>query len=245
MGQGFRFGFPCGTIGKKKKEVVGMGKEKRCVMFCAGGFDELLAPVEPDDYVIAADGGFLHTQRLGLTPQVILGDFDSLGYVPEGAIRYPVEKDDTDAMLAIRLGLQAGCREFWLYGSLDGPRLDHTLANLQALAFLLDHNAVGYLIGCREIATAMGRETLSFPQKQEGLLSVFALGGAASGVSIQGLQYALADGALSPSFPLGVSNHFVGRPAHIRVTCGTLTLIWDRAIGLPDRRCPQGKGAAL
>ena len=56
----------------------------RCLIFCAGEFDALVTPVEPDDYVIAADGGLAHTQRLGLTADVILGDFDSLGYVPEG-----------------------------------------------------------------------------------------------------------------------------------------------------------------
>ena len=86
----------------------------KCVIFCAGGFDGLIEPINESDFVIAADGGFVHVQRLGLMPQLILGDFDSLGYTPEGAQVFPVEKDDTDAMLAVRVGLEKGYREFLL-----------------------------------------------------------------------------------------------------------------------------------
>ena len=115
-----------------------MGK---CIIFCAADFHGLAAPLEKEDYIIAADGGLNHTNNLGITPNGILGDFDSLGYMPEGSLVFPVEKDDTDAMLAIRKGLELGYREFYLYGSLDGPRLDHTVANFQALQFLCDHGA--------------------------------------------------------------------------------------------------------
>ena len=87
---------------------------KPCVIFCAAGFDGLLAPIPENALTIAADGGLRHTQSLGLNPDVILGDFDSLGYVPEDSRVFPVEKDDTDAMLAVRLGLQQGCGWFEL-----------------------------------------------------------------------------------------------------------------------------------
>ena len=121
-----------------------MGK---CIIFCAADFHGLIAPLAKDDFILAADGGLTHTQTLGICPNGILGDFDSLGYTPEGSTVFPVEKDDTDAMLAVRKGLELGYREFYLYGSLDGPRLDHTVANFQTLQFLADHGAVGYLIG--------------------------------------------------------------------------------------------------
>ena len=78
---------------------------KPCVIFCAAAFDGLLSPIPSDALVIAADGGLRHTEALGLTPDIILGDFDSLGYVPEDSRVFPVEKDDTDALLAVRLGL--------------------------------------------------------------------------------------------------------------------------------------------
>ena len=78
------------------------------VIFCAGGFEELIEPLKQEDFLLAADGGLVHLQNLGLTPHGILGDFDSLGYVPEDARVFPVEKDDTDAMLAVKKGLPAG-----------------------------------------------------------------------------------------------------------------------------------------
>ena len=120
---------------------------KKCVIFCAGDFKELAAPVTAQDLVIAADSGLRHTEAIGLKPDIIMGDFDSLGYVPEGAEVYPVEKDDTDSMLAIKKGLEAGCDRFYIYGGLDGKWVDHTVANFQALHYLCDHGACGYLIG--------------------------------------------------------------------------------------------------
>ena len=61
-----------------------------CIIFCAAEFDTLVQPIDRDDLVIAADGGLVHTQALEITPDVILGDFDSLGYTPEGANVFPV-----------------------------------------------------------------------------------------------------------------------------------------------------------
>ena len=209
-----------------------MGK---CLIFCAGGFDALLQPVAQGDLVIAADGGLLHTQSLGLTPDATLGDFDSLGYTPEGANVFPVEKDDTDTMLAIRHGLNLGYREFLLYGSLDGKRLYHTVANFQALQFLADHGARGYLVGLDYIATVISGETVTFSEKAEGIVSLFCLGPDASGITLEGLQYPLTDGTLTSGFPLGVSNHFMGQPAHITVGSGSLLCLWDRKNGLPAR----------
>ena len=142
-------------------EVNGMGT---CVIFCAAEFDRLAKPLAQDDLIIAADGGLRHTQALGLNPDVILGDFDSLGYVPEDSRVFPVEKDDTDAMLAVRLGLERGCTEFYLYGGLDGPRLDHTVANFQTLAYLATHGARGWLIGKDYIATVLSGESIGFSE---------------------------------------------------------------------------------
>ncbi len=210
-----------------------MGK---CVIFCAAGFDALAEPIRSGDYVIAADGGLRHTDALGLHPDAILGDFDSLGYVPDDASVFPVEKDDTDAMLAIRRGLQLGFREFLLYGSLDGPRLDHTVANFQALQYLCEHNAWGYLTGSTQIATVVQNGSLHFPAGCSGILSVFCLGPAATGVTLEGLYYPLKDATLTPGFPLGVSNHFTQSAASIDVKCGSLLVLWDRINGFPVRK---------
>ena len=202
-----------------------MGK---CLVFCAGGFNGLLEPIASDDYIIAADGGLVHTDNLGLAPNLILGDFDSLGYVPEGSSVFPVEKDDTDAMLAVKKGLELGYKEFLLYGSLDGPRLDHSVANFQTLQYLADRGATGALIGKTQIVTVVKNGKLAFPARNKGIVSVFCMGADAHGVSIKGLKYALEKGTLTAGFPLGVSNHFIGREAEISVENGSLLLIYDR-----------------
>ena len=100
-----------------------------CIIFGAAEFDRLAEPICLGDFVIAADGGLRHTKKLSILPDEILGDFDSLGYVPDTGVVYPVEKDDTDTMLAVRRGLELGFRRFVIYGGLEGRRLDHTVAN--------------------------------------------------------------------------------------------------------------------
>jgi thiamine pyrophosphokinase len=184
---------------------------------------------------LAADGGLAHVRRLGLQPHGILGDFDSLGYIPESAKVFPVEKDDTDAMLAVRHGLSLGYRRFLLYGSLDGPRLDHTVANFQTLQFLADRGAVGYLIGKDYLVTVVKNGSISFPAGREGTVSLFCLGPDAHGVTLKGLYYPLENGTLTSGFPLGVSNHFTEKPAEISVTKGSLLVLWDRKNGFPVR----------
>ena len=206
---------------------------KTCIIFCAGGFEALAEPIREDDVLVAADGGLMHLQKLGLIPDCVLGDFDSLGYVPRDAKVFPVEKDDTDAMLAVRQGLELGYRRFVIYGGLDGPRLDHTVANFQTLQFLADHGARGFLAGNSYMATVVKNGSVHFPETAKGTLSVFCMGADAEGVTIQGLKYSLENGTLSAGFPLGVSNHFVGKPAEISVSDGSVLVLWDRKNGLP------------
>lgn len=244
---GFSFGAGCGKIwyashtahpaaskgGGKTRKAHGLfaGLEvimAKCIIFCAAGFDGLLEPIQKDDFVIAADGGLRHTQALGLTPDCILGDFDSLGYVPVGAKVFPTRKDDTDSMLAIREGLSRGYRDFTLYGALDGERLDMTLANYQALMFLARQGARGVLVGKRFLAAVVQNGSLAFPAGLCGTVSVFCLGADARGVTIKGLSYPLEDAALTADFPLGVSNRFLGIPAQVSVKEGALLVIWER-----------------
>ena len=233
---GFCFWVLCGTM--KEKQVPGDFFMGKCLVFCAAEFDGLLQDIQEEDYILAADGGLVHVQALGLTPNGILGDFDSLGYVPQDSTVFPVEKDDTDAMLAVRKGLELGYREFVLYGSLDGPRLDHTVANFQTLQFLADHDAAGYLVGKDYIVTVVKNAKLSFSAAAAGIVSVFCMGSDANGVTLTGLQYPLENGRLTAGFPLGVSNHFIGEPAEISVRDGSLLVLFDRSNGLPGREDP-------
>ena len=205
---------------------------KTCVIFCAGEFKELCTPVEADHLLIAADGGLVHLQELGLKPDIILGDFDSLGYVPEGAEVYPVEKDDTDTMLAIKKGLALGCDRFYIYGATDGKWVDHTLANFQALQYLAEQGARGWLIGNRQIITAICNDKIVFPPICFQELSVFCMGADAKGVSIRNMKYEMEDGVLTSAFPLAARNQFIQKKATVEVKDGTLLLIWRRKNGI-------------
>ena len=205
----------------------------KCIIICAGGFGGLLQPPEAQDCIIAADGGLKNAQAYGIEPSCILGDFDSLGYTPQGANVFPVEKDDTDAMLAARHGLALGYRDFHIYGALDGPRLDHTVAALQTLQFLADNGARGVLIGLKDIAAVVKDGAIALPERAEGIVSVFCLGEPARGVTLENLYYPLAGGVLTPGFPLGVSNHFIGKESTVKVEKGSLTVLYGRENGLP------------
>ena len=196
-----------------------------CVIFCAGEFDAPARPLEKDDYIIAADGGLKHTRKLGIEPNETIGDFDSLGFTPPGAEVFPVEKDDTDMIRAVKEGFARGETEFHLLGGMGGRRTDHTLANMQTLAYIARHGGRGWLYGSGERFTAIcdGGEIM-LPAKKSGILSVFCLGADAEGVTIEGAQYPLADAALTADFPLGVSNHFTGKAVRVAVRRGCLLI---------------------
>lgn len=193
------------------------------------------APAE-GDAVIAADAGILHLERLGVKPDLVLGDFDSLGRVPElpDVEVSPVRKDDTDSMLAARRALDIGGERLMFFGCLGGKRLDHTLANIQALAWCAGRGAEAYLVGegcC--LAALPGGRSLSFDERYRGDFSVFCLGEDAEGVTERGLSYSLEDSALTARFPLGVSNSFTGEAAYVSVRRGMLIIYWQDDPSLP------------
>ncbi len=200
-----------------------------------------IAPLPENALLIAADGGLEHLRRRGLTPHLIVGDFDSLDHVPRGdnVIRHPVEKDDTDAMLAVKTGLERGYETFVLYGCLGG-RLDHAYANLQALVYLAARGAAGWLLGENLAVTAVRCGRLDFAPGREGTISVFCPDGEARGVTLAGLYYPLRDAVLTSAFPLGVSNRFTGGPASVSVEEGTLLVMWDQ----PDGTLPEQLAAS-
>lgn len=204
---------------------------KTCYIMGAMPTEHTFDP-RPGDLVIAADGGLATLEGLGITPDVILGDFDSLGRIPDGdgVLVHPVEKDDTDTMLACKLGLEKGYRNFEIYGGIGG-RLDHTIANMQTLLYLREHGADAILAGEGETLRVIRNQSVLLPAKEAGLLSVFALGGNARGVTIRGLYYEAEGVDLTPSFPLGVSNHFCGREAFVEVKEGNLLICEETTAG--------------
>ncbi len=203
----------------------------KCVIFGAGPIADYettraLLPEEPYT-ILAADGGLRHTNALGLTPDAFIGDMDSLREedIPEGAILYPSRKDDTDMMLAVKKALAIGAKEIWMFGGLGG-RLDHSYANIQTLAYLLEYGVSGVLMDENHRVSMIAdgqREKMSLAYHY---LSVFAYGGVCTGVNITGAEYLLEDATLTPSFPLGCSNrHAPGEQMEVSVEHGTLLLI--------------------
>jgi thiamine pyrophosphokinase len=189
---------------------------------------DLRLRLEDDDLLIAADAGWLTVERMGLTPHLVIGDFDSLGRRPDhpNTVVLPTVKDETDMHAAIKLGLERGYTRFALYGG-TGGRLAHTLANLQLLNGLAQRGCRGFLIGDGTVSTAICNDSLRFPAEMTGYLSVFCGGGTARGVILSGLKYELDRAELTSSFPLGVSNEFTGVPAQVSVEEGTLLVLWQ------------------
>ncbi len=184
--------------------------------------------IPKDSFIIAADKGYEHLVGMGITPDLTVGDFDSLGYVPKcgEVLRSPAEKDDTDTLLAVREGLKRGFKEFIIYGG-SGGRFDHTFANIQTLSFIKEHGASAVMYGENTAITLIENEAVRFPSDYRGYISVFSYGEKANGVTERGLKYSLCDAVLSNSFPVGVSNEFTGEESEISVRDGKLLIIWQ------------------
>lgn len=182
--------------------------------------------------VYAADRGLERLEKLGITPDYVIGDFDSLGYVPdplpaEHLIKLPCEKDDTDIMSCVRHACERGAREFLIYGALGG-RLDHTFANIQIMKRLAESGCRVTLYGDKYYAVAVNNGSITLEAKPGVRVSVFSLSDHANGVTLAGLKYPLADAKLDANFPLGVSNEFSERIACVSVECGTLLVLCDK-----------------
>ena len=203
---------------------------KRCFIFAAGTYYGLREQPQPGDLVLAADAGYEVCRREGIVPDLVLGDFDSMEQPADAknVLRVPVEKDDTDTMLAVKTALENDCDTVYIYGGTGGKRLDHTLANLQTLLYLRRRGARGYLYDNDFVWTAIENESLTIRREVEwGLFSAFCLGDRAEGIDETGFQYPLRDASLTPDFPLGVSNHIVEDIAAVTVRSGALVVGWE------------------
>ena len=195
----------------------------RCYVIAAGDFTpEGLAP-EPGDWVIAADAGYRHASRYGIPVDLAVGDFDSLGEAPKHSniVKLHAEKDDSDTQHALDIALQRGYRDFRMYGMLGG-RQDHAWANILLLGYLLDRGAHGRIVGEGVRIFAIRNESITLSPLESGIVSVFALGGEARGVTIEGLKYELRSRSFGRSPSHGLSNECIGKPARIAVDAATL-----------------------
>lgn len=199
---------------------------KHCVII-AGGDLHGEVNVPEDALLICADCGYRHAEKLGLHPDVLMGDFDSYtAALPEHCeiLRHPAEKDETDTMLAVWYGRDRGCTEFHIYGAFGGARLDHSIANLQMLHHMAEQELHGILYDGGTAVTVQTAGTVCYP-RTKGYLSLFSLTDECTGLTVTGVKYPLEQGRLTNAFPLGVSNEILAENAEITLENGVLLIV--------------------
>lgn len=184
--------------------------------------------------IIAADSGARHCKNFHVTPDLLLGDFDSVRetdyahYAAAGVeiVRFPAEKDFTDSELAVDVAAKRGCSKVILLGA-QGTRLDHSLSNLFLLRVLLDKGIEGILADeYNEVRLVHDRIVL---EREEGIsVSLMPLQGDVTGITTSGLYYPLEDATLKVGASRGVSNKFTQDVAQVTVKEGYLLVIKSR-----------------
>lgn len=198
-----------------------------CYIVGAGDFEGGFRPLE-GDLVIAADGGYDSLKKHGIRCDLLVGDLDSITEVPGGVsiLRHPVRKDETDMHLCYLEGARRGYESFVIYGG-TGGREDHTFANYSLLLYIREKGHEATLIGNKTTTRVIKNQEIELHGEAGRHLSVFALGGEAQGVFIQGLEYEAEGLTLTPSFPLGASNIFKNSTAKISVKSGALLIMTE------------------
>lgn len=200
------------------------------------------------ELVVAADGGAAGADRLGLAPDLVVGDMDSIG--PDRLARLrgagvaidvsPADKDESDTELAILAALARGADELTIVGALGGPRFDHTLANIGLLALeavgdrpveLVDATARVTLVRAPDVDGRPVRRPL--PGRIGAIVSLLPLGHDVMGVTTHGLRFALRDEALLVGPARGLSNVREASSSAITVGRGLLLVVESPATLLP------------
>lgn len=198
-------------------------------MISGGEFSELPEDMPAADFVIACDHGWEYAEKLGLAPDLVVGDFDSSDPPPErtGVIKLPVDKDDTDTMYAARYACREGYKRVVICCAFGG-RLDHTLANIQTGAYLTSKGVDTMLTGADTMAVILSGGRTVIRERKGWSLSVLALSDRCSGVTVKGTKYECEDIEMINTFPLGTSNMWAGEEARISVDSGILMILMSR-----------------
>ena len=138
-----------------------------------------------------------------------------------------MEKDDTDTMSAVRYALDNGAKEITLAGGIGG-RLDHTIANIQTLSFIVSHNAVGRLIDENNEIIGLASGEYEFNRRKGYSLSVFSMSDEVTGLCEKGVKYPLNNAVLTNKFPLGVSNEIIKDSAFISFKSGIALVCFSK-----------------
>ena len=201
----------------------------RCVII--GGADiknyEMIQKYfKKDDYFIFCDSGLKHENKLGVSPSLIVGDFDSheKPVTETETIVLPCEKDDTDTMYAVKEAIKRGFDTFVLVGVV-GNRLDHTLANVSILLFLESYGKKGIIVDDYSEMELVSKEPV-YVEDCYSYFSLLNITGMAHGINIEDAKYLLENGEITCEYQYGVSNEVLpGKKSKITVEHGTLLLI--------------------
>ncbi len=214
-----------------------MDRQSRFVIFANGLVpdpDRVRVLLRPEDRIVCADGGTRLALALGLRPEVVIGDLDSIVGADRTRIEqmnvpirtFPSDKDETDLELALRYALEGNPTAILIIGALGG-RLDHTLGNIA----LLSDARLG-AIDCRLDDGAeevmLCRTSVEVHGKAGDLVSLIPWGRSAPGVTTEGLRWRLAGDTLHPDRSRGISNEMVGERAVIRMEPGMLLVVHNR-----------------
>lgn len=200
----------------------------KCFIFGALPVDSMDLIPQKGDYIIAADKGYDNVKRLGIIPDIVIGDFDSIDSEPniDNKIKLEIRKDYTDVEYAVKYAFKIGYKDFVFYGCVGGL-LDHTIANIQIASFIANNNGKSIFYG-NENFTVIKNDCIIFSKNNKGRISVFSLSGNSKGVKIKNLSYEANDFILKRDVPMGVSNSFIGKEASISVEDGELLIVWEQ-----------------
>lgn len=203
----------------------------RAFIYTGGNIIKEKIPESPleEDLVIAADSGYQNALTMGVQPQILLGDLDSLDQsikVPKEVeiIQVPAEKDLTDTQLAVSLALERGATELVLIGGLGG-RLDHTLSNLAILEELNQKHIRALFNNGKNRARFLRNDSFLLLRDRFRYFSLIAADEKVKGVTVEGCKYPLEKAKLSRYHQYAVSNEIVGNCAYIEVRRGGLWII--------------------
>jgi len=200
-------------------------------------FQKKIAAME-NCLIICCDGGARHLQKLGIKPDIIIGDMDSISsvqlenYKSKGVkvIQYPADKDFTDTELALNYAIELKPKAVYIWGALGG-RLDHTLANVFLLRKGKDASIKTYLIDEYCEAFVIDQE-VAFNGAEGQTVSIIALAEKVEGITLKGFIYEIKDAALTMGESLGISNIINEACAIISIRSGSLLVIhyWQKNI---------------
>ncbi|MBR5513767.1 MAG: thiamine diphosphokinase [Ruminococcus sp.] len=182
---------------------------------------------EKSGLIICADSGLHIAEKVGITPDLIVGDFDSYtGTLPENVEihRSVPEKDDTDTLMAVRIAIDRGCDEIRLYGGL-GARFDHSFANIQTLIFACEKGCKMTIYDADNVLTVRGAGEYEFPCKNDWYFSIFSLTEKAEIGKLQGVKYPLENYEMCIAYPIGVSNEITADKAYLQINSGLVLVI--------------------